>query len=62
MKFVSKFDWFLFGSDTEYVTFIWMEAHEPILSPSCRCIEVFLEIFCILDRVNFFVYDTVVCK
>ena len=51
MKYVSKFDWFLFGSDTEYVTFIWKEAHEPILFTSCCCIEVFLEVFCTLDIV-----------
>ena len=62
MKFVCKFDRFLFRGDTEYVTFIWMEAHEPILFPSRSCIEVILEIFCVLNRVFFFVYDNVVCK
>ena len=55
-------DRLLFLSDTKNVTFIWMEAHEPILFPSCSCIKVLLKISSITDKVYLFVFDTFICK
>ena len=62
MKFICILDRFLFPSYTKDVTFIWMEAHEPILSHSCSCIKVLLKVSSIIDRVYLFVYATVVSK
>ena len=62
MKFMCKLDRFLFLSDTKDVKFIWVEAHETILFPSCSCVKVLLEVSCITNSVNLFVYDNVICK
>ena len=60
MKFICILDGFSFLTCTKDVTFIWVEAHEPILFPSCSCIKVLLKVSSIIDRVYLFVYDTVV--
>ena len=62
MKFICILDRFLFLTYTEDVTFIWGEAHEPFLFPSCSCIKVLLKVSSIIDRVYLFIYDTVVSK
>ena len=62
MKFICILDRFLFLTYTKDVTFIWVEAHGPILFPSCSCTKVLLKVSSIIDRVYLFVYDTVVSK
>ena len=62
MKFVDKLDRFLFLSGTYNIAFIRLEAHEPILFPSCSCLKVLLELSCIIKRVYLFIDDTVICK
>ena len=62
MKFICKLDRFLFLSYAKEVTFIWVEAHEPILFPSCSCVKILLKVSSITNRVYLFVYGTVNCK
>ena len=62
MKFVDKLDMFLFLSGTWVIAFIRMEAHKPILFPSCSCLKVLLELSRIINRVYLFIDDTVICK
>ena len=62
MKCICKLDRFLILSYAKGVTFIWMEADEPILFPSCSCVKVLLKVSSITNRVYLFVYDTVICK
>ena len=47
MEFIGKFDRFLLLGDTKNIALIRMEAHEPILFPSCCCFEILLEVSCI---------------
>ena len=62
MEFIGKFDRFLLLGDTKNIALIRMEAHEPILFPSCCCFEILLEVSCIILRVDFFIENTVICK
>ena len=62
MKFICLLDRLLFLTYTKDVTLLWVEAHEPILFPSCSCINVLLKVSSIIDRVYLFVYDIVVSK
>jgi hypothetical protein len=39
-----------------------MELHEPVFSPLCEFVEVFLEVFCIILRCHSEVGDSVVRK
>ena len=59
MKFICKSDRFLFLSYAKDITFIWMEAHAPVMFPFCSCIKVLLEFFSIINRVYLFVYDCI---
>ena len=59
MKFIYKLKGFL--SYAKDVTFIWMEAHKPIVFPSCSCIKVLLKVSSII-KVHLFVYDNIICK
>jgi hypothetical protein len=48
--------------DGEDCTFCWMELHEPVFSPLCEFVEVFLEVFCIILICYSEVGDSVVRK
>jgi hypothetical protein len=48
--------------DGEDCAFCRMELHEPVFSPLCEFVEVFLQVFCIILRCYSEVDDSVVRK